>query len=293
MMKITNTTIKVKTGLSPAITVKRIAAMTVLAAAVAVVFWPTLSWMNERFFEENSYYGHGWLVPAAIGFLLYQRRKVIAGRPVRPSFWGLALVAGGLMVHLVARFFGVNFLSAASLPLVVFGLVLAHWGGARARYFIGPLLLTVFMIPLPGIWIISVAFRLKMYSAAVGVALGKVFGIAIVRNGTEIYLPTAPPGDVLTIGDPCSGLRSLISFSTLGGFFALLFPLTAVRRLLILFTAILLAPVSNVLRVTSLIVLRQTIGPGVLSGPWHVALGILIFLLCFFVFLQVVRWLLR
>ncbi|MFH1038472.1 MAG: exosortase/archaeosortase family protein [PVC group bacterium] len=272
---------------------KKAAPAVLLALVLIVVFWPTLRWMNERFFEENSYYGHGWLIAAAIGFLLYQRRGAITRQPARPSWRGLAVAAGGLLLHLVAQFFGVNFLSAASLPVVVIGLVLAHWGPRRARCFIGPLFLCVFMIPLPGIWIISIAFRLKLYSAAAGVALARALGIAIVRNGIEIYLPAAPPGEVLTIGDPCSGLRSLISFGALGGFFFFLFPLSLLRRSAIFLTAVLLAPLSNILRVVGLIVLRQTIGPGVLRGPWHVILGVLIFFLCFFIFLQVVRWLLR
>jgi exosortase/archaeosortase family protein len=51
--------------------------------------------------------------------------------------------------------------------------------------------------------------------------------------------------------------------------------------------------VSNLLRVVSLIVLRQTVGPGILSGSWHIALGMGIFFVCFLIFIQVTRWLLR
>lgn len=265
----------------------------IMAVVLVFVFWSTLLWMNERFFEENSYYGHGWLIPAAIGFLIYQRRSAIARVPPRPSWLGLAVLLGGLIFHLAARFFGINFLSGLALPVVIFGLVLAQWGVGRARYIIAPLLLSIFMIPLPGIWIISIAFHLKIYSAAIGVALGRILGIAIIHNGIEIILPTAPPGETLTIGDPCSGLRSLISFGALGGFFALLLPLSLPRRAIIFSVAVLLAPVSNILRVVSLIVLRQVVGPGILSGPWHIALGVLIFFLCFLLFLQVVRWMLR
>ena len=272
---------------------KAIAAAAILIGVMLVLFWPTLLWMNERFFEENSYYGHGWLIPPAIAFLLYQRREMIIRNRPRPGWYGLVILIPGLLLHLFSLFFGINFLSGLSLPIVIFGLVLTQWGWDRARYILGPLLLTVFMIPLPGIWLISIVFQLKLYSAAIGVALGRLLGITIIHNGIEIVLPTAPPGEILTIGDPCSGLRSLISFAALGGFFTLLLPLTIGRRVIIFLSAVALAPISNILRVVGLIVLRQTVGPEILSGPWHIILGVLIFFLCFLLLLQVIRWMLR
>ena len=35
------------------------------AAAFAVLFWPTLAWMAERFDAPDSFYSHGWLIPPA------------------------------------------------------------------------------------------------------------------------------------------------------------------------------------------------------------------------------------
>jgi exosortase len=272
---------------------KVIAVVAVLLGVLFLLFRPTLLWMNERFFEEHSYYTHGWLIPPAIAFLLYQRRKIIIRTRPRPSWTGLGILIPGLLLHIFAQFFGINFISGLALPVVVFGLILLQWGWGRGRYILGPLLLTIFMIPLPGIWVISIAFHLKIYSAAIGVALGRIIGINIIHNGIEIVLPAAPPGETLTIGDPCSGLRSLISFSALGGFFSLLFPLSIPRRVIIFLAAVILAPISNILRVVSLIILRQTVGPGILSGPWHIVLGALIFFFCFLLLLQVIRWVLR
>ncbi len=272
---------------------REISALVLLIAAVLFLFFPTLVWMNSRFFAENSYYRHGWLILPAIVFLIYQRRQLIVSIPARPSRSGLFLLAGALFLHLAARLLGINFLAAAALPVVVYSLVLARFGFGRAKYLLGPLLLSIFMIPLPGIWIIAATFYLKTVSAEAGVALAGLAGFPIIQNGIEIVLPAAPPGEPLTIGDPCSGLRSLFSFGALGGFFALLLPLSFPRRAAVFLTGVILAPVSNLARVVGLIILRQTVGPQILTGFWHTALGMGIFLFCFLIFLQVTRWLLR
>ena len=85
---------------------KVIAASAILIGVMLVLFWPTLLWMNERFFEEHSYYGHGWLIPPAIAFLLYQRREVIIRHRPRPGWYGLVILIPGLLLHLFALLFG-------------------------------------------------------------------------------------------------------------------------------------------------------------------------------------------
>lgn len=264
-----------------------------LALLLGAFFWPAFVWMNRRFFEEGSYYGYGWLIPAAVAFLIWQRREKLSRIPPRPSWWGLPLILGGVFLHLGAQLIQVNFLSVCALILILIGLSFFHWGSARTRLILAPLILLVFMIPLPGIWVITVAFYLKNFSADVGVELARLLGLPVIRNGVEIGLPTAPPGETLRIGDPCSGLRSLLSFGALGGFFSILLPLPALKKLFVFLTAVILAPISNIIRVWSLIILRQTIGPRVLSGHWHIVLGMIIFFLCFLLFLQVIRWLLN
>ncbi len=266
----------------------------VLAAALLLwLFFPTLAWMNQRFFEENSYYGHGWLIPAAIAFLLWRRRDALAAARPRVCWWGLTVFLAAVTAHLGARLTEVNFISGWALLAALLGLVLFHGGPERFRLAAAPLCLMVFMIPLPGIWLISIAFDLKNISTDFGVAAARFLGVEVIVSGIEVIIPGSPPGEALTIGDPCSGLHSLLSFGSLGGFFALVLPLAPWRRMTVFFAAVLLAPLSNLIRVVALILLRRMVGPQVLAGFWHIALGVVIFLFCFLVFLQVVRWLLE
>jgi len=264
----------------------------ILLLFLIALFWPAFIWMNRRFFEEGSYYNHGWLIPAAVIFLIWRRRDKLRRIEASQSWWGLFLILGGAFLHLGARLVEINFLSGFAFLFTLIGLSLFNWGSGRTRVILAPLILLVFMIPLPGIWVITAAFYLKNFSTAVGVALARPLGVPIIRRGVEIILPSAPPGEILRIGDPCSGLRSLLSFGALGGFFSILLPLPPAKKVIVFMIAVALAPISNVIRVWSLIVLRQTIGPRVLNGHWHITLGIIIFFLLFLLFLQVIRWLL-
>ena len=264
-----------------------------LVGLIAFLYWPVFAWMNQRFFETNSYYSHGWLLGGAVIFLLWRRREDVRSLPLQPERKGLLLVIPGLILLLAGRRTGINFLAGWSLPVVLLGLSLFTWGRKRTGLVLGPLLLLFLMIPLPGIWIIALTFRLKLISTSLGVAVARLAGIQIIRHGFELVLPAAPPGENLRIGATCSGLRSLLSFAALGGFFACLLPLSKIQRGEVFFGALLLAPLSNLLRVILLIILRSTLGPVILSGPWHIILGGAIFRFWFLILLLGLRWLLR
>jgi exosortase len=172
-------------------------------------------------------------------------------------------------------------------------LSLFNWGLPRTRILFGPLLLLAFVIPLPGLAVIALAFRLKVASIQAALFLVRLLGIEAWPSGFQIVLPSAPPGEPLAIGDPCAGLRSLLSFGAVGGVFAFLFPFTFSRRLAAVLAAFVFAPVSNTLRVALLIVLRQTAGPAILRGGIHIALGVGVYIVCLLCYLLVIRWLIR
>ena len=264
-----------------------------LLCALALLYWSSLVWINRVVRETDSYYTHGWVMAAAVLFLLWLRRDRLAASPVRPAWAGLPLLLAGLALQLGGRVFRINFISAWSLLLTLAGLSLFNWGLPRTRLLFGPLLLLGFVIPLPGIAIIALAFRLKVASVWAALLAVRWLGIEAWPNGFQIVLPWSPPGEPLAIGDPCSGLRSLISFGALGGFCAFLFPLSRPRRLAVFLAAVALAPFNNALRIALMVVLRQTVGPAVLRGSIHIALGVGVYIVCLLLYLLVIRCLIR
>ncbi len=252
--------------------------------------WPVLIWMHRRFFEQDSYYSHGWLIPLAIAFLVRERRDRVRGIPRRPEARGAALCLVSLGVYLAARYFGADFPAAWALVAALSGAVISLEGFSRIKPLLAPFALLLLMIPLPGVWLLALTARLKLASARAGIVLARGLGFGASLDGVEVILPGAPPGPNLTIGPACSGLRSLLVFGALGLFLALLLPLRPSKRILLFFLALCLAPLNNLLRVLGLILARRLGGPGWVEGFPHLVLGLAIFTFCLLLYFQVLRW---
>jgi len=251
---------------------------------------PIAIWMNERFFEQDSYYSHGWLVLPAIILLIWER----SGRKTPPvprkiSLTGFFLFSLGLIICLAAQKLEVFSPAAWALVLAILGLFISLEGFTRVRRYLPPLALLSVMIPLPGVWLLALTARLKILSARTGVFLARGLGINAHLEGVEIFIPGSPRGPNLTIGAPCSGLRSILVFGAIGLFMFLVSRKKLSRRIIYLITALLLAPVANLLRVVILIMVRRLAGPWVVQGLPHIIIGLGTYGFCLLIYVLVVR----
>ena len=100
----------------------------------------------------------------------------------------------------------------------------------------------IFMIPLPNVVIIAVSFKMKMLAAQMASGIVSLMGIPITRDGSTIYLPAGS----LVVGDPCSGLKSLISLLALGVVFTQFTNASRFKKNILCLSAIPIAMISNV-----------------------------------------------
>jgi len=115
---------------------------------------------------------------------------------------------------------------------------------------------------------------MKLLAAEAGASLINWFNIPVYRTGSIVYLPNTS----LTIGSPCSGLRSLISLTALGALFAYLSDLSRVKKVMLFISAIPLALAANVLRIGMLLWVAYVYGHDVATGRFHDISGILVFI---------------
>ena len=88
----------------------------------------------------------------------------------RPSPWGLALLAPSALVHVLATWWHINFISGFAMLVTVWGLVWTLWGGRVLWALRFPLLFLAFMVPLPGVVLIAVSFKMNRVVAAEEIA---------------------------------------------------------------------------------------------------------------------------
>src|SRR5207247_9586811 len=65
-----------------------------LGASLLWAYWPTLGDLVGRW-SNDPRYSHGYLVPPFAAVLLWLRRRQLAAGALRPSGWGLPLLAAG------------------------------------------------------------------------------------------------------------------------------------------------------------------------------------------------------
>ena len=246
-----------------------------MVALIAYAFRVPIAWMIERWDAPDSYYSHGFLVPFVVAWLVWRDRKELAAR--RDDRWGLGvlILLWGLFLLIAGGFFSAFFVAG-------FGLVFTLWGvggflfgrrvGLRLWF---PALVCAFMIPLPLQIIDDVSFRMKIMAAKMALGLLNIGGITAIDEGSTIYLGDA----VVTVGNACSGLRSLISLILLGILFAYLSDLSPWRRAALLLSSVPIALVANVGRVFVLCLIAYNTGG--IPKLAHDASGYLIFVLAF------------
>jgi EpsI family protein len=234
-------------GLARARSVRIWLVLIVLVGLVA--YLPTFVSLAASTTGGQSYYDHWFLIPPVSFLFIWMKRQRLRELPVERFRWGLALVIGGLVLHVFAVWFRVDFVSAFALVVTVWGLCLYFFGRRIVREIWFPLLFLLFMVPLPGTLIAPIAFHMKVFAGKIAVRLYNLLGGTALLTGSKISFVSADP---LWMGYECSGLRSVISLSALGAAIAYLVRISWPRKVLLFLSSFPLAIASNAIRVASL-----------------------------------------
>jgi len=228
----------------------------------------------QRLTEGDSYYTHGPLVPfVSLALAIYIYRQ--AGVPIRTTrnstIAGWFLLTPSLLIHLVRVYIRVTFLSGFALIGVIGGLVLLYGGLTLLRTYFIPLVLLVFMVPLPLHWIAGMNLTLKTLAARCSVnVMSEILQIPVILDGSYLLLSPNSQGQPrsLLLEDTCSGLRSLITLVWITCLIAATSGVSRKVRAGLVLLSFPLAIGCNVLRICLLILVAHFITPQT-SGPDH------------------------
>ncbi len=275
-------------GLSP---LANIFGLTVIGLLIAFTYKVTFLWMYERYMGADSYYSHGFLVPFVALFFIYLQKDRLRQAAQESYFPGLFVIGFALLLHTLGTVLYVFSISGISLFFLAIGLSLFLFGIKVSRIIWFPLIFLIFMFPLPQVVIGLVSFPLKIFAAKAGVWLVGLLGIPIYGEGFNIFIPAGH----LLVGNPCSGLRSLIAFLALGSVFAYLTPVSIGKKWILFLVTIPIALLSNVVRIPILILVSHYWGLEAAAPDTfvHTGSGLLVFIIGFILLLasaKVLEW---
>ncbi len=253
--------------------------LTIIGVLVAFTYKATFLWMYERYIGADSYYSHGFLVPFVSLFFIYQQKEHLRQSEPEKSLTGLFVLIFALCLHILGTILYVFSVSGFSIFFLAIGLTLFLFGKEIAKVIWFALFFLIFMFPLPQAVISLFSFPLKIFAAKAGVWIVRLLGVPVHGEGFNIFIPAGH----LLVGNPCSGLRSLISFLALGAVFAYMAPLSIGKKWILFLLSIPIALLSNIVRVPILILVSHYWGLEAAAPDTlvHTGSGVLVFVLGF------------
>lgn len=206
---------------------------------------------------KGPQYSHGWLVPVFTAVLLWMRREPIPPVLAKERWWGVGLLAFGLLLRLICAQIGLDIPDMYTFVISMTGLVLLAGGWPMFRW-AGPAVgFLIFMFPLP--WSVERALLAPLQSLATDVstyALQTLGVEAYTTGGNRIFIEELKMGVV----DQCSGLRMTTIFVALSVAIVLVTKRPWWEHLIILLSAVPIALTVNVTRITVTGILHRTLG---------------------------------
>ncbi len=243
----------------------RIGLMAIIMALIFVLFHcfgnmeqlernrSVFTWMFRRWSDKASFggvdYSHGFLIPLISLILVWMQRQTLMKAPKQMCHPGLALIVACLVLHWLGLKMQHPRLSLLALIGLSWSIPLYFYGRRIARSLVFPCSYLGFCIPLTFLDVLT--FKMKMIATTMSTSLLYSLGIPAMHEGSRIFLLPRSLGIQLEVAAACSGLRSLLALSAITAVYAYLTRTSLIKRWLLFLSAVPLAVVGNIFRITT------------------------------------------
>jgi len=240
---------------------------------LAYMYWDSLVFLFGYWVEREDY-SHGILVPLISMFLMWQLRHRLVETPREQSWWGLVVIAVGLLLYIVGEFATLFVVLHLSLWIVIVGLVIVLIGTRGAKVIAFPLCYLLTAIPLPQFFYQGLSSRLQLWSSTLGVGCLQLVGVVAFQEGNVIDLGPVQ----LQVVEACSGIRYLLPLIALALLCAYLFKDRLWKRVILVLSSIPISILINGFRIGMIGVLVEFYGQGAAEGFYHLFEGWVLFM---------------
>lgn len=264
--------------------------ITWFGALLAICYAPVLFRLGAQWYNDEDM-GHGFFVPIIAGYIIWQKRALLASLRPEPNAWGLVLIVWGALQMMLGTLGAELFLARTSFLISLVGVILFLCGWKILKVLAFPLSLLLFMFPIPAIIYARITLPLQIFASTVAEHVLGLIGIPVLRDGNVLELASQK----LSVVEACSGIRSLLSLSFLSLIYAYFFDAKVWMRWVLLAATIPIAIAANATRVTLTGVLSE-VRTDLAQGFFHTLEGWVLFLVALVLlvlFHQLVNWVYR
>ena len=250
------------------------------------IYYDGLSLM-VKWWEAREEYGHGYMIPFITAFLIWQKKDQLEKIEFKKSWLGLVLVVLGLFLFYAGELSAIYTVIQYAFLITLFGVVLTLVGMKAFKVMLVPMIILVFMIPLPNFLFNNLSSQLQLISSEIGVAVIRLFDISVFLEGNVIDLGVFK----LQVVEACSGLNYLFPLMTLAFITAYFFTGAFWKKAVIFLSSIPITILMNSFRIGVIGVTVEYWGIEMAEGFLHDFEGWAVFMSCI-VILILEMWLL-
>jgi exosortase len=222
-------------------------------SVLGYIHTPSLfSWMYQSYNGTNEAADdtQGKFIPFLVIALFWWKRHELLTSQMQLWWPGLLIVIFGMVIHILAYVVQVPHVSIVALFLGIYGLMGLAWGREWLSKSFFPFFLFAFSVPL-GTHATFITFPLRMLVTWLVEIISHLFGINIIREGTQLYDPSG--SFQYDVAPACSGIHSLIAIFLLGTVYGFFTFRAAWKRLLLMALGFPLAVLGNLVRLLMVI----------------------------------------
>lgn len=252
---------------------KTLSLLALVLALFAVSYYPALALFVKKWSASEDY-AHAFFIVPVIAYMIWLKREVLAEHQ-GGSLFGLILVVLSLLFYLTSLQIQVPTLIFLATVATIISALIYLAGFPVLKELTIPILLLFMIIPIPNQLLSMLTGSLQLQISAMSEIIVRLCSIPIFREGNVLQIQDMS----FQVVDACSGIRSLISMTTLSiliGYFTL----KKGRSIALLFLfSIPVAIIINLVRVVALVLTFHYFHIDLSVGTSHTLAGLVLFIL--------------
>ena len=246
----------------------------VASLAIVAVYIPMFLLLAEDWVSSPRL-SHGFAIPLIAGYLVWKRSREMRGIAPVPSWGGLPVVLGGLVLYAGGMLGGEPFLAFVSFLFTLLGALLFLGGTRVAKEFLPGIGYLAFMIPIPYVALKGLTDQARLLDATVTAAVLPWLGVPVFQEGFLLHLPNI----TLVVADECSSIPAIAALLALGAAYGYVKGRSPLICMTLLVSAVPLGIASNLIRITTTAGAAYYLGPIALNNFIHLWSGTTVFLM--------------